>query len=84
MTPDEPSILDASTIKPKTFADLKELTSVPQCRRCSQRTATHTLNMTAAKIGTGRGSTVAQISRTPLCEQCAVEIYAVVKKALKV
>jgi hypothetical protein len=71
-------------MKPKTFEELKAMGKTPQqCRRCGQKRATHTLSMTAAAIGQSRGSTVSQIQRAPVCEPCGVEVFGVVKKALK-
>ena len=73
--------MDVSDTKPKTFDELK-LISVRSCRRCGSH-ATHTLSVTAAELGAGKGATVATLPRTPVCEACAVEIFMVVRRALK-
>jgi hypothetical protein len=71
-------------LKPKTFEELKHMTAGKKpCQRCGQKDSTHTISMTAAKVGQGRGGVVAQIQRVPVCEGCGVELFAVIKKALK-
>jgi len=72
----------AEALKPKTFEELKAQPT--QCKRCGNRVATYTLSMTVGVMGKGRGSTVTTIPKVPVCEQCGVDVYAVVKRALKV
>jgi hypothetical protein len=67
--------------KPTTFEQLKR--QPIQCKRCGHATATHTLTLTVAEVGKGRGSTVTNLPRVPVCEGCAVKVFVVVKDALK-
>lgn len=79
---DDGSVLDATPIKPKTFQDLRDMAKeLTMCQRCGSRRATHTISITAAKLGE-RGIE-GQVRRVPTCEQCGVEVLAFVKKALK-
>jgi hypothetical protein len=71
--------------KPTTFAELKDQAQANvACRRCGTVGATHTLSLTAARLGAGRGATVTQIQKVPVCEKCGVDIVVVVKRALKI
>jgi hypothetical protein len=74
------SVVEA--LKPKTFEELKA--QPVTCKRFGNRAATHTLSMTVAEIGKGSGSTVTNIPKVPVCEPCGVDVFAVVKRALKV
>lgn len=77
------SALDASTVKPRTFAELKEVANATiTCQRCGQRPATHSLSMTAAKLGSAR-AIEAMLRKVPVCEPCGVEVFALFKRALK-
>lgn len=76
------SVLDATNAKPKSFQDYRDMArELTMCQRCANRRATHSISVTAAKLGE-RGIE-AQIRRVPTCEQCGVEILAFAKKALK-
>lgn len=69
--------------EPKTFAELDQQTDAPAdgCVRCG-RNATHTIKMSVTKIG-ARASTK-QIRARKVCEECAVKLYLVNARALKV
>jgi hypothetical protein len=71
----------AAKARPTTFEELKQLPTT--CKRCGNNTATHTLSLTVALLGQGRGSTVTTLPRVPVCEGCAVKVFVVVKDALK-
>ena len=82
MSADATSVLDGTNAKPKSFQDYRDMArKLTMCQRCGGRRATHTISVTAAKLGE-RGIE-AQIRRVPTCEQCGVEILAFAKKALK-
>jgi ribosomal protein L37E len=71
-------------VKPTTFAELKaHAKASTACRRCGAVGATHTISVTAAVLGQGRGSIVTQLPRVPVCEQCGVDVFSVIKRALK-
>ena len=70
--------------KPTTFEELKQLDlGKTQCKRCGQKTATHAISMTATEKQAKKGVVVMSMKRVPVCEQCGVELFAVVKKALR-
>ena len=77
-----PRIEHPMEMKPSTFEELK-LLGFQTCRRCGNARSTHTISVTAAKVGAGRGAVVSQIQRTPVCEKCGVDIFSVIKRALK-
>jgi hypothetical protein len=72
---------EAEFIKPRSFDELKVMPIT--CKRCGGHPATHTLSMTVAQVGKGRGSVVTQVPRVPVCESCGVDVFLVFKKALK-
>lgn len=70
--------------KPKTFEELRQLTLADTtCRRCNQRKATHAISMTATEKQAKKGVVIMTIKKVPVCEQCGVELFSVVKKALR-
>jgi hypothetical protein len=70
--------------KPRTFEELKQLSMADtSCRRCNTRKATHAISMTATEKQAQKGVVVMTMKKVPVCEQCGVELFAVVKKALR-
>jgi hypothetical protein len=69
---------------PNTIQELKEqAAALKRCSACRQRQATHTVSVTIAKLGAGRGATEFAIQKVPVCEPCAAQVGGLTKRALK-
>jgi hypothetical protein len=69
---------------PKSIEELKtQASALKRCSACRQRQATHTVSMTLAKLGAGRGAVEFTIPKVPVCEACASQTVGLAKRALK-
>jgi ribosomal protein L32 len=69
---------------PKTVEELKEqAAALKRCSSCRQRQATHTVSVTLAKLGAGRGAVEFTVPRVPVCESCGSQAVGLAKRALK-
>jgi ribosomal protein L32 len=69
---------------PRTIEELKEqAAALRRCSACRQRQATHTVSITLARLGRGRGATEFTIPRVAVCESCGAQVVGIAKRALK-
>lgn len=69
---------------PKSIEELRtQASALKRCTACRQRQATHTVSVTLAKLGAGRGSTEFTIPKVAVCEPCAAQVVGLAKRALK-
>ena len=69
---------------PKTIEELRaQATALKRCSACRQRQATHTVSVTVAKLGAGRGAVEFTIPRVAVCEACGAQVAGLAKRALK-
>lgn len=69
---------------PKSIDELKEqAAALKRCSSCRQRQATHSISVTLAKLGVGRGSTEFAMQRVPVCEPCGAQVAGLARRALK-
>jgi hypothetical protein len=69
---------------PRTIEELRsQANALKRCSACRQRQATHTISVTLAKIGGGRGAVEFTIPRVPVCEACGAQVAGITRRALK-
>jgi hypothetical protein len=69
---------------PKSIAELREQgNALKRCSACRQRQATHTISLTLAKLGVGRGATEFTLHRVAVCEACGSQVAGLARRALK-
>lgn len=69
---------------PKTIDELRlQARATKRCQACRQKPATHTVSLTLAELGAGRGSTAFTIPKVPVCESCGAQVAGIARRALK-
>lgn len=69
---------------PKSIEELRvQASAMKRCSACRQRQATHTVSVTLAKLGAGRGSVEFTVPKVAVCEPCGAQVVGIAKRALK-
>jgi hypothetical protein len=69
---------------PRSIEELRDQSkALKRCSACRQRQATHTVSLTLAKLGAGRGAVEFTLPRVPVCEICGAQVAGIARRALK-
>lgn len=69
---------------PLTIAELRTQSQrMRRCTVCRKEQATHSVSVTIARLGAGRGSVEFTVPKVPVCESCGAQVVGITRRALK-